>query len=57
MLPSLWTYALVMDYFQLLDPSQHFWNPQSPKILRQEYEVGAVHELKPMSEPLSVPVE
>jgi len=59
-LPSL-DDSLVLDHFWLPDHFQHFWNPWSPRntpeIHRQEYKVGAVHELKPMSKPLPAPVE
>jgi len=60
MLPSL-DDASVLDHFQLPDHSQHFQNPWSPwntpEILGQEYEVGTVHKLKPMSKPLLALVE
>jgi len=61
MLPSLWTMLQLWITSELPDHFQHFQNPQSPwnapEILRQEYKVGTMHELKPMSKPLSVPVE
>jgi len=56
MIFSLWTMLQLWNYFGTPDHSWHFWNPQSPwntpEILGQEYKVGTVHELKPMSKPL-----